>query len=77
MHAHAGWGKKSTKPPPPPQDYVLIRITNRLGKYATRGLRGDVLVAAKAQAAEFTTTEAPRVQRELGRSGFTTKTDPV
>jgi len=58
------WDKKSTKPPPASQDYVLIRITNSPDKYATRGLKGDLLVASKAQAAEFTTTEAPRRQKD-------------
>jgi hypothetical protein len=33
-------GKKSTKPPPPSQDFVLIRITSQAGKYATRELKG-------------------------------------
>jgi hypothetical protein len=62
---------------PPPQDYVLIRITNQDGKYATRGLKGDLLVASKPQASEFTTSEAPRLQRELERRGFKTKIEPV
>jgi arylamine N-acetyltransferase len=68
---------KSNKPAPPPQEHVLIRITNQAGKYATLSGKGDLLVAPKAQAAEFTVTEAPRRQRELERRGFKTKVEPV
>ncbi len=71
------WGKKSNKPPPPPQDHVFIKITSAPGKYATLSGRGDLLVAPKAQAAEFTVTEAPRRQRELERRGFKTKLEAV
>jgi hypothetical protein len=72
------WRKSSkTVPPPPPQDFVLIRITSHPGKYATLGGKGVLLVAPKAQAAEFPAAEAPRRQRELERRGFTTKIEPV
>jgi hypothetical protein len=71
------WGKKSAKPAPPPQDYVLIKITSAEGKYATLSGKGDLLVAPKAQAAEFPATEAPRRQKELERCGFKTKIEPV
>ena len=71
------WGKKPAKPAPPPQDFVLIRITNQAGKYATLSGKGDLLVAPKAQAREFPTSEAPRRQKELERRGFTTKVEPV
>jgi hypothetical protein len=74
----ARWGKKSNKPPhPPPQDHVFIKITNASGKYATLSGKGDLLVAPKAQAAEFTVTEAPSRQRELERRGFKTKLEAV
>jgi hypothetical protein len=71
------WGNKSAKPAPPPQAYVLIRITSTPGKYATLGRRGDLLVAPKAQASEFLATEAPRRQKELERRGFKTKVEPA
>jgi len=61
---------------PPPQDYVLIRITSTPGKYATLSGRGDLLVAPKAQASEFSASEAPRRQKELERRGFRTKIEP-
>jgi len=56
--AHAKMGKKSGKPAPPPVDYVLIRVTSAPGKYATLSGKGDLLVAPKAQAAEFPANEA-------------------
>jgi hypothetical protein len=56
---------------------VFIKITSAAGKYATLSGRGDLLVAPKAQAAEFTVTEAARRQRELERRGFTTKIEPA
>ena len=71
------WGKKSDKPDPPPQTFVLIRITSYPGKYATLGRAGDLLIAPKAQAAEFPATEAPRRQKELERRGFKTKVEPA
>lgn len=71
------WRKSAKAAPPPLQDFVRIRITNRAGKYATLGGKGDLLVAPKAQAAEFPATEAPRRQRELERRGFTTKIEPA
>jgi hypothetical protein len=71
------WGKKSNAAPPAPVTFVLIRITSHPGKYAMRGVKGDVLVAPKAQASEFPATEAPRTQRELERRGFKTKVEPV
>jgi hypothetical protein len=71
------WGKKSDKPAPPPEDHVLIKIVNTPGKYATLGGKGDLLVAPKAQASEFTVSEAPRRQKELERRGFKTKVEPV
>jgi hypothetical protein len=71
------WGKKSTAPPPAPVSFVLIRITNHPGKYAMRGVKGDLLVAPKAQASEFPSTEAPRRQKELERRGFKTKVEPA
>ena len=58
-------GKKSNKPLPPPQDHVFIKITNVPAKYAALSGKGDLLVAPKAQAAEFAVTEAPRRQRDL------------
>ena len=70
------WGKKP-KPAPPPQDYVLIRITSHPGKYATLSGKGDLLVASKAQAAEFPAKDAPRRVRELERRGFKTKIEPT
>jgi len=45
--------------------------------YATLSGNSDLLVAPKAQAAEFTVTEAPRRQRQLERRGFKTKVEPV
>jgi hypothetical protein len=75
--AHAKMGKKSGKPAPPPVDYVLIRVTSAPGKYATLSGKGDLLVAPKAQAAEFPANEAPRRQKELERRGFKTKVEPV
>jgi hypothetical protein len=42
-----------------------------------RGVKGDLLVAPKAQASEFPANEAPRRQRELERRGFKTKVEPV
>ena len=42
-----------------------------------RGVKGDLLVAPKAQASEFPATEAPRHQKELERRGFKTKVEPV
>jgi hypothetical protein len=69
--------RKSAKATPPPQDFVLIQITSHPGKYATLGRAGDLLVAPKAQAAEFPATDAPRRQRELERRGFKTKVEPV
>jgi hypothetical protein len=71
------WGKKPVKPIPPPQDLVLIRITNQAGKYVTLSGKGDLLVAAKAQAREFPANETPRRQKELERRGFTTKVEPA
>jgi len=71
------WGKKSTKTAPLPQEFVFIRITNQAGKYATLSGKGDLLVAPKAQAAEFPANEAPRRQKEMERRGFTTKVEPV
>jgi len=71
------WGKKSGKPAPLPVDYVLIRVTSAPGKYATLSGKGDLLVAPKAQAAEFPANEAPRRQKELERRGFKTKVEPV
>jgi hypothetical protein len=69
------WGKKSNGPPPAPITFVRIRITNHPGKYAMRGVKGDILVAPKAQASEFPSMEAPRCQRELERRGFKTKVE--
>src|SRR5437870_579943 len=63
------WRKSARAAPPPPQDFVLIRISNQAGKYATLGVKGDLLVAPKAQAAEVPATEAPRQQLELERRG--------
>jgi hypothetical protein len=71
------WRKKSNEPPPAPVSFVLIRITNYPGKYAMRGVKGDLLVAPKAQASEFPSTEAPRQQKELERRGFKTKVEPA
>jgi hypothetical protein len=72
------WRKsKKAASPPPAQDFVFIRITSHPGKYAALGGKGDLLVAPKAQAAEFPATEAPRRQRELERRGFKTKVEPV
>lgn len=42
-----------------------------------RGVKGDLLVAPKAQASEFPANEAPRRQRELERRGFKTRVEPV
>jgi hypothetical protein len=56
---------------------VFIKITSVPGKYATLSGKGDLLVAPKAQAAEFTVMEAPRRQRELERRGFKTKLEAV
>lgn len=42
-----------------------------------RGVKGDILVAPKARASEFPSTEAPRRQKELARRGFATKVDPA
>jgi hypothetical protein len=56
---------------------VLIRVTSAPGKYATLSGKGDLLVAPKAQAAEFPANEAPRRQKELERRGFKTKVEPV
>ena len=61
----------------PPQDFVLIRISNQAGKHATLAVKGDLLVAPKAQAAEYPATGAPRRQLELERRGFKTKVEPV
>jgi len=70
------WGK--TKAPSFPLSFVRIRITSHPDKYAMRGVKGDLLVAPKAQASEFPSTEAPRRQKELERRrGFTTKVEPV
>jgi hypothetical protein len=44
---------------------------------ATLSGKGDLLVAPKAQAAEFPANEAPRRQKELERRGFKTKVEPV
>jgi len=72
------WGKKSNAAPPAPVTFVLIRITSHPGKYAMRGVKGDLLlVTPKAQASEFPATEAPRRQRELERRGFKTRVEPV
>jgi hypothetical protein len=60
------WEKKPAKPAPPPQDFVLIRITNQAGKYATLSGKGDLLVAPKAQAREFPANEAPRSSEGVG-----------
>jgi hypothetical protein len=73
----ARWQKSARAAPPPPQDFVLIRISNQAGKYATLGVKGDLLVAPKAQAADFQATEAPQRQLELERRGFKTKVEPV
>jgi hypothetical protein len=75
--AMARWSKKSNAPAPAPITFVRIRITNRPGKYAVRGVKGDILVAPKAQASEFPSTEAPRRQKELERRGFKTKVEPA
>jgi hypothetical protein len=72
------WGKSTkTAPPPPPQNFVLIRITSHPGKYAMLGGKGVLLVASKALASEFPVTEAPKRQRELERRGFKTKVEPA
>jgi hypothetical protein len=42
-----------------------------------RGVKGDLLVAPKAQASEFPYSEAPRRQKELERRGFKTKVEPA
>ena len=57
--------------------FVRIRVTSHPDKYAMRGVKGDLLIAPKAQASEFSSTEAPRRQKELKRRGFTTKVEPV
>ena len=71
------WGKKSNAARTAPVTFVLIRITSHPGKYAMRGVKGDLLVAPKAQASEFPANEAPRRQRELERRGFKTRVEPV
>ena len=75
--AMARWSNKSNAPAPAPITFVRIRITNHPGKYAVRGVKGDILVAPKAQASEFPSTEAPRRQKELERRGFKTKVEPA
>ena len=70
-------GNKSKATPPAPVSFVLIRITNQPGKYATLSRKGDLLVVQKAQAGEFPATEAPLHQKELERRGFTTKVEPA
>ena len=42
-----------------------------------RGVKGDLLVAPKAEASEFPSTEAPRRQQDLERREFKTKVEPV
>jgi hypothetical protein len=42
-----------------------------------RGVKGDLLVAPKAQASEFPSMEAPRRHKEWGRRGFKTKVEPA
>jgi hypothetical protein len=74
LHATLG---KSKAAPKAPMSFVRIRITSHPGKYATRGVKGDLLVAPKAQASEFPSTEAPRRQKELERRGFKTKVEPA
>jgi hypothetical protein len=59
----------------PPVEYVLIRITSHSGKYAMRGVKGDLLVAFKEEASEFPSTEAPRRQKDLEHRGFKTKVE--
>jgi serine/threonine protein kinase len=59
------------------QDGHPLLITSHPGKYATLSGQGDLLVAPKAQAAEFPVKEAPRRQKELERRGFKTKMEPV
>jgi hypothetical protein len=71
------WGKKSNTPAPAPITFVRIRITNHPGKYAMRGVKGDILVPPKAQASEFPSAEAPQRQKELERRGFKTKVEPA
>lgn len=71
------WGKKTSGTPPAPVSFVLIKITSHPGKYAMRGVKGALLVAPKAQASEFPSTEAPRRQKELERRGFKTKVEPA
>ena len=70
---HAVPEHKIEDTPPAPVEYVLIRITSHPGKYAMRGVKGDLLVAPKAEASEFPSTEAPRRQKDLERRGFKTK----
>jgi hypothetical protein len=69
------WGKKS-KPAPAPVTFVRIRITNHPGKYAMRGVKGDLLVAPKAQASEFPSKEALRRQKELESADSRLKLSP-
>jgi hypothetical protein len=71
------WRKSSKAGPPPPQDFVLIRITSHPGKYATLGGKGVLLVASKALASEFPATEALQRVHELERRGFKAKVEPV
>jgi hypothetical protein len=74
---HAAPEHKIEDTPPAPVEYVLIRITSHPGKYATRGVKGDLLVAPKAEASECPSTEAPRRQKDLERRGFKTKVEPA
>jgi hypothetical protein len=46
--------------------FVRIRITNHPGKYAMRGVKGDILVAPKAQASEFPSTESTTASEGIG-----------
>ena len=77
IHRHADGVKNRISHPRPHKTTFLYKITSAPGKYATLSGKGDLLVAPKAQAAEFTVTEAPRRQRELERRGFKTKLEVV
>jgi hypothetical protein len=73
---HAVPEHKIEDTPPAPVEYVLIHITSHPGKYAMRGVKGDLLLP-KAEVSEFPSTEAPRRQQDLERREFKTKVEPV
>jgi len=74
---HAVPEHKIEDTPPAPVEYVLIHINSHPGKYAMRGVKGDLLVAPKAEASEFPSTEAPRRRKDLEHREFKTKAEPA